>query len=111
MTHGLSEYGGGLQPPSLHVGVMPQPAWTTIADVKQYLPSTVTWHIETAIHIEASTQFIDPYLGHVPPQVSHAYNLDSISIDSWPNYYMGYKSKIANLTSKPANLATSDGTA
>lgn len=90
--HGLSEYGGGVQPPSLHIGMLPINAWYDKEDVKAVMPCTTQWIIDSEIHIEASSQYIDPWMSAQHPNAVSMCNIYDLQIGSYPSTQFGYKS-------------------
>lgn len=98
-THGLSEYGGGVQPPSLHIGMLPINTWYSKPDVKAIMPATTQWMIESEIHIEASNAFIDPWMCAEHPNTVSMCSISDLQIGFWPLTQFGYKSGWHSLTS------------
>jgi hypothetical protein len=90
--HGLNEYGGGLQPPSLHIGMLPVNSWYNSPDVKSVMPATTQWLIESEVHIESSSQYIDPWMSAQHPNAISMCSINELQIGRWPNTQFGYKS-------------------
>lgn len=96
--HGLQEYGGGLYPPSLHVGMMPNNAFYQTPDMKAIQSTVVDWEVTTHIDLESSTQMLDPYMSFQPPNSVSTFNIDEITIGHYPYSSYGYQTRIDNIT-------------
>lgn len=99
-TQGMTEYGGGLQPPSLHIGTLPLNTWYHDPDVAQCMPATTQWMINTEIYIESSLDFIEPYMSIQHPNAMVYTVPDCIKLGQYPFFLLGYKSRLETIATK-----------
>uniref|UniRef100_A0A1B6H4D2 Uncharacterized protein n=1 Tax=Cuerna arida TaxID=1464854 RepID=A0A1B6H4D2_9HEMI len=95
--HGLNEYGGGLQPPTLHVGVLPVNAYSTTPDPAQVQEVLALYRISTACEVEYSFDFTHPYNTYVHPVMKAMGDTQALEIsttDMMNQFAYGYRSRV-----------------
>lgn len=90
-THGIHEYAGGLQPPTLHIGCMPVNTWFVDPASGAAAAINCTWLCRTNIELECSQQIIDPLVGFGTPNQMVTTNINDITIGQYPLFFNGYK--------------------
>lgn len=95
---GLNEYGGGLAPPSLHVGVLPVYSFSTTDPLETDVQDLIAvWKVDSWMEIEYSQKFTYPYGTFVHPVMKvfgdttpFAYANNS----AYSNFGFGYRSYV-----------------
>lgn len=113
-AHGFSEFGGGLQPPSLHVGVLPIHSYSTTPKDDDIQDVTAIYKFDTYIEIEYSYDFGYPFSNYGNAHSLCTGDLNFIKQDKHHNFAYGYKSWLRNSTTgipadKQAQQLTTEG--
>lgn len=108
MAHGFAEYGGGFQPPTLHVGCLPVHSYSTTPTDDDIQDITVIYKVDTYCEIEYSYDFIYPYTKHGN---AHSLNTgDHTFVKQNPRMVSAYGYKAVISTASASSVVTASTT-
>lgn len=94
IMHGLNEYGGGVHPPSLHVGVLPVNAYSTDVQDSKVQEVIALFKIDTMCEVEYSYDFTHATGNYVHP-IMKVFGVtsgcDTASNNHYRDFALGYR--------------------
>lgn len=90
-SHGINEFGGGLMPPSMHVGCIPIRTTDGSAPEDIAQPLVLNWKFDTYIEIEYGWDFNYPYGDIIPHEMMTYTNGEAIGTSANIGHAWGYK--------------------
>lgn len=96
VSHGLCEYGGGLMPPSLHIGVLPVHSWLSTPVNDNVQPIVAIWKFSTQLEIEYSFDYTYPYDNFMHPVCATFGSDRFLKVNKNTSSFMGYRILLDN---------------
>lgn len=91
MSHGIHQFGGGLQPPTLHVGALPVRTTDGAAPEDIAQPLVLNWKFDTYIEIAYAYDFNYPYNNIIPHELMTYSTGEGIQASAGIGHAWGYK--------------------
>lgn len=113
--HGFNEYGGGLAPPTLHVGVKPVHAYGTNISEDKVQEVVAIFEVQTSVEIEYSFDFTHPFGNYVHPVMkvmgdSNRLKLDDSYEHAYDDYCFNYRAWVPTEQNKKTLVKTPSST-